>query len=296
MTQERDATAAPTTNQGPTLLEERPLLGIFVHLLGLATSVFAPAVVYLVSDDEFTRRNARNATNWQLLVLVVTVGSIFGMFGAIALANQSLPDAVSVPDALAVPDALGQVAGLALAAGAVAVMGALTILFLLNICLPLIATGKAIFGEAWAYPVAPDAIGWIATRTAGRTMWPLVLLGYALATPLTAATHVPLVLGYEGFVILAALLTLGLMGGAAVATAALVRDAQDLAETNASWQPNWLPFLGVPIVAGVAIYLAAEPLWGSANPSGDGVYAFMLVLWLSTVVYLLVRHRRVEHR
>jgi len=70
----------------------------FVHLFGLVSGFVGPAIVYYLTDDEYTKRNARNAFNWQvsfLLGIAALVGLaavetftsvLFGGLGIIALA------------------------------------------------------------------------------------------------------------------------------------------------------------------------------------------------------------------
>lgn len=293
MTDERDATAASTTNQGPALLAERPITGILVHLLGMLTLAAGPAAAYLLSEHEFTRRNARNATNWQLFFLVAVVGSVAAVFGLFGLSNLSVPDALPTPDAITVPDAVATAGGFVVVFLVLAWFGVLVLLSLLNFVFPLIATGKAIFGEAWTYPIAPDAVGWIAARTAGRTPWQLVLLAYVLVVPLAGGSLAAAVVESEAFVSVAFVLILIAMIGSGVAVAALVRDARALKRANAAWRPDWLAFLAPPAVAGLATGLLADPLWDSANPAGDAVYAFLGVFWLASIGYLLLRRRHV---
>ncbi|THE63638.1 DUF4870 domain-containing protein [Salinadaptatus halalkaliphilus] len=148
MSTEHDSTSAAesTTEPGPSLLTERPLLGIFVHLLGLLTSIVGPGVLYLVSSREFTRQNARNAFNWQLLLALSWTGVLVAMVGWILLAELPL-----VPDLLAI--AMFLVIFLA--------MFGLIVLSFCNLLFPLVATGKAIFGSAWSYPLVPDFLAYL---------------------------------------------------------------------------------------------------------------------------------------
>jgi len=61
--------------------ERQTTLGALVHPLGFLTGFVAPALVYLASDDPFTRANARNALGWQLLVLGVVAVLALAVFG-----------------------------------------------------------------------------------------------------------------------------------------------------------------------------------------------------------------------
>lgn len=131
--------AAPTPQPGPDVLAERTLTGIFVHLIGLLTSFIGPLLIYAASDHEFTQKNARNAMNWQLFYLTTLVGALL-LFGAAFVADIVLPDMIVIALFLVV----------------FAFFLGIMIIGFLNIVFPLVATGKAIFGGAWKYPIAPD--------------------------------------------------------------------------------------------------------------------------------------------
>ncbi|WP_408956963.1 DUF5518 domain-containing protein [Natrinema sp. 74] len=77
-----------------------------------------------------------------------------------------------------------------------------------------------------------------------------------------------------------------------VAAVALFEDAVALRKVRRDWVPNHWAYVGVPLAAYALVYLGATVLQ-SANPSGDGVYGFIVALWLSSVVYLNGRHRHV---
>lgn len=122
------ATTNPTEPRGPELLDERSLLGVFVHLLALVPfGLPLVGAAYLLSNHPFTLANARNALNWHLAIL--------------ALAVVLLPLALFVWDGFVIPAA-----------------------FLLLVAVPLtwlfclVATAKAIFGSAWEYPFAPELL------------------------------------------------------------------------------------------------------------------------------------------
>lgn len=264
---------------GPELLEERTLAGIFVHLLGVATLFALPTALYLASDHEFTRANARNAANWQAFY----VGSIAALFASLFVldAVASLP----FPNWLASRlDVGGSVLG--------GWTLAFTLVLLANLALPVVATAKAVFGDAWRYPLAPDVVGAVASRTDdGSRVW-LLLATYAVGVPVTAASLLATALG-EGSFYVTFLLLLWLLFGVVYSAAAIVRDARQLADADAAWQPNWPAYLAPAAVAGVATSLAAEPLWSSGNPSGDATFAGALVLWVATLAYLYRRHDRI---
>lgn len=282
MSNESDATstAAPTTSPGPDLLAERTLSGIFVHLFGVGTWFLLPGFVYLVSEHEFTRANARNAVNWQVFYSLALV-AVYAAFGLFALADSALPGGI--------PRDVGVGLIYALGAG----VYALGLAFVLNLAFSLVATAKAIFGTAWEYPIAPDLVGWIGSREDGGTRWWVPVAAYALAAPAVFAHVLWLALGNEVRFWLFFVLLLASVVGSPLVAAALYRDVRSLRATDAPWRPNWAPYLGVPLVAGALTYLSRAFLLPSENPSGDAVYGFMFALWAASVVYLYRRHRRV---
>ena len=99
------------------------------HVLALFTGLFGPIVLYAVTDDPFVRENAANAINWQLLFLLL---SLVAFFGGLTL--------VSTLSAVLLVFALCAVLALA------------------NLVLVVVATVRALDGEAWAYPLTPDLL------------------------------------------------------------------------------------------------------------------------------------------
>ncbi|MDJ1433133.1 DUF4870 domain-containing protein [Halostagnicola sp. A-GB9-2] len=284
---ETDVSTEPNTEPGPDLLTERTLGGIFVHFIGLATWFVGTGVLYLVSEREFTRTNARNATNWQLLFVTVFFGSI--AFWAVPFVYDAV-----FPDPL-VFDAL-------IFASIVAIMitSIVTfVIFLLNIIFSLFAVGKAIFGTAWEYPLAPDVVGWVRSRQSGSTNWWRFVAVYALTVPLVLAYFAwlltngtePTPVFFAGFFLL-----VFAMIASAFGLAALFRDARALESADATWQPNWIPYVVVPIGASAVTYVLARVALHSENPSGDAIYGFMFTLWIAAVGYLFKRYRRLGSR
>jgi len=139
---------SPTS--GPELLNERSIGGIFVHLLGLLTSFFGPLLVYVVSDHEFTRANARHAMNWHASVFVLfVVGTVTFFLGADELTIGGEPTEFSL-----LPAPLDTVFTLA----GVLLLVLLLIAILLTFVYVIVATVKAIFGSVWTYPGSIDVI------------------------------------------------------------------------------------------------------------------------------------------
>lgn len=73
------ATSNPTSTGSST--DQQTTVGALVHVLGFLTGIVAPALVYLATDDAFTKVNARNALGWQLLVLGVVAVLALAVFG-----------------------------------------------------------------------------------------------------------------------------------------------------------------------------------------------------------------------
>jgi len=134
-----------STEPGPSILTERTLLGIFVHFIAILPFLgFVTAgIIYAVSEHEFTRANARNALNWQLLVSGTFLAVFVLVFGLDALFEYvALPGVIET--VVFVP-----VFALALVS---------ILLGFLNFFVWIVAMAKAIFGDAWRYPFAPEFV------------------------------------------------------------------------------------------------------------------------------------------
>jgi len=126
---------------GPELLDERSLGGIFVHILGLLTGFVGPAVVYAVSDHEFTRENARHALNWHVTVFVLAAVSIVTFF-------------IGADETSILPAPLDTVFGVI----GILLLIVLMIVFLVTWAYIAVATLKAIYGSVWTYPGSVDIV------------------------------------------------------------------------------------------------------------------------------------------
>lgn len=116
-----------TADPANSTSKQSTLLGSIVHLLALFSWVIGPAIVYIVSNSEFTRDNARNALNWQILFTTIPV-----LLFALSLILNDI----------------------------FVIVGALFVVFggFLTIAFCLVATFKAIRGNTWEYPFAPAII------------------------------------------------------------------------------------------------------------------------------------------
>ncbi|PCR91218.1 DUF4870 domain-containing protein [Natrinema ejinorense] len=138
-------TESSPTEPGPSLLTERSLLGIFVHFIAMLPFVglIATVVIYVASNHEFTRANARNALDWHLFVSGSFLATFVLLFGLDALFEYVRP-----------PEIVETVVFLPVFALAFIAI----LLGFLSVFLWIIAMAKAIFGEAWRYPFAPKLV------------------------------------------------------------------------------------------------------------------------------------------
>lgn len=139
-----------TSQDGPELLNKRSIGGILVHLLAVMTGGLGAGLVYLASSHEYTQANARNALNWHLSVLALSVFSFLIFFlGADELTIGGETMAWSI-----VPPPLDTIVGLI----GIILMLVTMIAWLLTWIFTVIATGKAIFGTPWEYPLSRDFV------------------------------------------------------------------------------------------------------------------------------------------
>lgn len=286
MSNEYDNTTASTTQPGPTLLEERTLAGIFVHFLGLGTGFVLPALVYLVAEHEFTRENARNAFNWQVVV-TGAFAIVMGLLGAAIAIDSTVPE-----------DSAVHYLSMAFLIAAAIGFSAFTLLVLANFAFGLIAMGNAIFGSAWRYPLAPDTVGWLSSSVGDDVDWWKLLAVHVIVTPLAGAylAWVALEHGAETgpTVSVGAGLVVALLFTSVLTPGLLVRDIRAVAATDTSWRPNWMLYVGAPAGLAALAYVAAAVQFNSEHPPGDAIYAFAGALWIAVVVYLFRRYRQNE--
>lgn len=106
-------------------------MSTLVHLIALVSGVVGAGVVALFSENESTKVNARNALNWQLAVFGAAIVATVIAFGL----GELVTDLFVIPAALLI-----------------------IIVSFLNFVFCLLATHKAIHGEAWEYPFAPNFV------------------------------------------------------------------------------------------------------------------------------------------
>ena len=261
---------------GPSLLEERSIGGILVHLVAIPTGVIGAGLVYLLSTDEFTKRNARNALDWHLTVLTFVVVTFGSLFTYAELTGQGTTDVVTLPSPVASGAALVISVLLTLWTGVVfwtTVVG-------------FIAVGKAIFGTAWRYPLSPALVDRFDSRVDFPGAWPLVILAYVILLPLVIRGVFSDSTGGAAFFLSA----FGLLGAIMLLTpltaVAMYLHGERDRPRSAGWQPHVVGYLGVPIAVSVVGYALSRTLTGSINPAGDAVYVFLAALWVSAIVYV----------
>lgn len=107
---------------------EKTVPGIAVHLVALLFGVFGAGPMYVFSQKEFSKTNARHALNWHLSFLI----GVAGLFLVLFLVNS---------------DIVGIVAGFLI-----------LVLFALNVIFCLYATLQAVRGSSWTYPLAVELL------------------------------------------------------------------------------------------------------------------------------------------
>lgn len=96
-------------------------LAVVAHIAGFVTSIIGPLLIYLLADDEFAKRNAANALNWQLMVVIY--GIVAGILVLVGIGFLLVP-----------------------------------LVLLLNLVFCVIAAIKASNGETWTYPLTYDFV------------------------------------------------------------------------------------------------------------------------------------------
>lgn len=101
--------------------EDDTTMALLAHLLALFAGFLAPLVIYLVSDEGFAKKNAANATNWQIS---------FTIYMSIAVALS-----IVLIGFLLIP-----------------------VLILLDLVFCVLAAVKASNGETYQYPITIDLL------------------------------------------------------------------------------------------------------------------------------------------
>lgn len=112
------------------------------HIVGLVSLIVGPLLIYALASDEYTKRNAANATNWWLTVTIFLAMTVL-IFGS----PVELFALLDIEDI-----GLLVLALLALVLMAVVMTFILSVLLLLAPIFSLIGTAKAAKGQLWSYP------------------------------------------------------------------------------------------------------------------------------------------------
>lgn len=265
-----------STAPGPELLNERSIGGILVHLLSIPTGVVGAGIVYLVATNKFTKRNARNALDWHLAVLALTALTFGSVFTYAELTGQGITNGIMLSEPIA-------------AGGSFVISALFLVWMIITICtfvVGLIATGKAIFGDAWRYPLAPALVERFSSRVELPGGWPIVIVGYVVFTPL--------VIGgvfsgpHEGAALFGTVL--GLFGLILVLTpltgVAMYLHATRANLTDTAWRPYIAAYIGVPVLVAVLAYALSGAFTDSINPGGDAMYVFLAAFWVASIAYV----------
>lgn len=272
-----------STTEGPSLLEERSIGGILVHFVAIPTGAVGAGLVYLVSTNDFTKQNARNALDWHLTVLALTVVTFGSLFIHAVVTGQGVTDVATFPSPLAT-----------VTRGVITVLLSLW-MFIMNwtFFVGFIAMGKATFGTAWRYPLTPAVVERFGSRIVLPGGWPVIVIAYVALAPIVI---VAVVFGArDGVGFFAA--TFGLIGLIMVLTplavVAMYLHGDRTRPADANWQPHVVVYMGAPIVVAVTGYVLSETFTDSINPAGDAIYVFLAAFWVSSIVYV-VQWRRVS--
>lgn len=267
----------PSTTEGPNLLEKRSVGGILVHFIAIPTGAIGAGLVYLVSTNEFTRRNARNALDWHLTVLALTVITFGSLFTYAELTGQGVTDVVVLPPPLAT-------------AANVLILALLSLWMVVTFwtfIVGFIAMAKATFGTAWRYPLTPALVNRFAPRVALPGGWPLLLVAYTVLAPLIVGTvffgpREGAVFIASGFALIGLIMVLTPFAGVA-----MYLHGERTRPADATWQPPIVAYIGAPIVAAVVGYALSATFTDSINPAGDAMYVFLAAFWMSSLVYIV---------
>ncbi len=101
--------------------EQDTTMAVLAHVLALITGFLGPLIIYLIADDEFTKENAANALNWQIIFTIGMIVSVFLMLVLVGFLTA-------------------------------AILGILDLVFI------VVATVKASNGETWSYPLTPKIV------------------------------------------------------------------------------------------------------------------------------------------
>ena len=266
-----------TTSEGPSLFEERSVGGVLVHFVAIPTSVVGAGIVYLLATNEFTKRNARNALDWHLTVLTITLLAFGSLLAFGELTGQGVFGVAVLPSSVVA------IAGLVVPA----LLTLQTIVWVWTFVVGFVAMGKATFGTAWRYPLSPALVERYGSRVDTPGKWPLVILAYVVVLPLViGGVFFGPTEGAVLFVSVVGLLGLIMVLTPLTAVAMYLHGERDR-PPDADWQPHVVAYVGVPIGIAAAGYAISRTFTESVYPPGDAMYVFLAVFWVSAIVYMI---------
>ncbi|KDS92193.1 acyltransferase [Halorubrum saccharovorum] len=279
-------TSTPAAS-GPELLDERSLGGILVHFLAIPTGVAGAGIVYLLATNEFTKRNARNALDWHLTVLALTVVTFGSLFTYAELTGQGATDVAALSSLVSLPSSVSS--GVSAVAG-LAIPALLSLWFAVGLwtfVVGFVAMGKAIFGTAWRYPLTPALVNRYGPRVDFRDRCPLVVLAYVVLLPFVLwGVFFGPTDGAAFFLFAFGLLGLVMFLTPLTAVAMYIHGERDRSP-DADWRPHVIAYVGVPVLVATVGYAISRVFTESVYPPGDAMYAFLAAFWVSSVVYVI---------
>lgn len=266
----------PSRTQGPDLLEERSIGGILVHVIAIPTGVIGAGLVYLVSTNEFTERNARNALDWHLTVLALTVATFGSLFTYAELTGQGITNVAVLPAPVAT------VANVII----LALLALWMLVTFWTFVVGFIAMGKATFGTAWRYPLTPALVDRFAPQVSVPGGWPLLIAAYVVSSPLIIGTvffgpREGVAFLISGFGMIGLIMVMTPLAGVA-----MYLHGERTRPTDATWQPSIIAYIGAPVVIATVGYTLSATFTDSINPAGDAMYVFLATFWVASLVYL----------
>ena len=262
---------------GPELLDQRSLSGIFVHFLAIPTGIVGAGLLYLLATDEFTKRNARNALDWHLTVLLITAISFGSLFAYAEFTGQAMTDVAILPSSVS-------------AVGGIVILILFTLWFAATVwtfVVGLIAMVKAIFGTAWRYPLSLALVKRFESHINSSGGWPLVILGYVVLSPLlisavfiNSANDVISI--FSAFGLVGLILVLTPLTGVGM----YLHSKGDWLHGDAK-RPYIAVHVGVPIILAAIGYAVSSQLRQSISPQGDAMYVFLAAFWISSIAYMI---------
>ena len=204
-----------------------------------------------------------------------------GLVGSVGILAESVADLVTT-------------LGFESSAMAAVTVGLSLVAIVLGVALMAVLTMASAIVGAWvagdlARVCAPPTPRAERERPVDDSRWWLPIVVYVLVTPLVLLYVFGIEPDGPGIAV-AVLLLFCLVVAAIAAVGSLVKDAGTLVDARAAWQPLSVVYVAGSVSAYALVYLIAS-LRQSTHPPGDAMYGFVVALWVSSLVYLIKRHR-----